>query len=183
MLSTMGGGGPWFEKTVVPPVRIRLQRREEHVLETGEIGLADPAPGALRDDRLEGRRLRGGFEQDLAADRGAETADAVGIDIRPALEILGACDQVAVAGPANGVALAPALSARVEQQHAVPVAREHPRLLHGRAPGKDDERHGSRGDVRRGQLEPVTRVTVTVSYGTPRSGGRPGCGRRACSRR
>ena len=153
----------------------RSDRREEHVLPAFDLGRADRETGALGDDRLEHGRLRGGHEQDLAADRGAEAADAVRVDVRAGLEVLGAGDQIAVAGPANEVALASTLSARVEQQHAVAVAREHPRLLDGRAAWEHDHCPSvARGDVQRGQLDAVARGDLHVLVGKAERRGRAG---------
>ena len=103
----MGDGGRWFEKTAVASGEHVLQGHKQHLLDAGEIGLPDPPPSAFGDNRAEDRGLRGGTEQDLAADRRAEAADPVRVDIRPPLKILGTCDQVAVAGPANEVAWLP----------------------------------------------------------------------------
>ena len=133
-----------------------LQGHEQHFLDAGEVGLPDPPPGPFGDNRAEDRGLRGGTEQDLAADRRAEAADPIRVDIRSSLEILSSCDQVSVAGPANEVALASALSSRIEEEHSVPVTPKYARLLHGRRSGKDHDRGAVPGrDVRGGELEPV----------------------------
>ena len=84
--------------------------------------------------------------QELAADGEAEAADAVGVDVGAGAQVVDAGEEVAVAGPADGVALAPALSAWVEQQDAVAVADQHPRLR------RSAWRRG-RGSPRRGSLD------------------------------
>ena len=81
------------------------------------------AARALGDDRLERVRVCGGVDQHLAADREADPADPVGIDVRAALEVLDRGVEVAVADPAEDVrvAVARALAAAVEEEDAVAV--------------------------------------------------------------
>ena len=78
---------------------------------------------------MDGVRLCGGAEQHLPTDGEAQGAHPVGVDLGSLLEVGGACQQVFIAGPSHGVAVAAALSAGIEQQHPVPVRQEHARLL------------------------------------------------------
>ena len=70
----------------------------------------------------------GGPQQHLAADGEPEGADPVGVHVGTLPQVGDACQDILVAGPSHGVALAAALSAGVEQQHPVPVREEHARL-------------------------------------------------------
>jgi hypothetical protein len=97
---------------------------------------ADADAGALGDDRLELGRLGRGFEEDLATDREAEASDAVGIDVGAATEVLDSAEEVAIARPPDGVAFAPALSARVQQQDALPCRMSIRASSERVAPGK-----------------------------------------------
>ena len=71
-------------------------------------------------------------------------------------EVLGAGEQVAVACPADGVAFARALAARVQEQDAVAVPDQHPGLGRAGRAGEQDHRGAVlRGHVRAGQLDRV----------------------------
>ena len=136
-----------------------------------QVGLADGVAGAFRHDRLEVGRLRGRHDQDLAADGEAEPADPVVVHVGARLEVLGAGDQVAVARPADRVAFARALTARVQEQDAVAVPDQHPGLGGAGRAGEEDHRGAVLGgDVRAVSSTESLVVTVTRSYGTRRSG-------------
>jgi hypothetical protein len=87
-------------------------------------------PGALGRDRLEAGRGGGSLDHQFTADRQPEPADASAADVRAALQIGDRGLKVARTAPAAGirVALALALAARVEQQYAVAVTDQHPRM-------------------------------------------------------
>ena len=134
------------------------ERRPEHVAGALQVGLADGVAGAFRHDRLEVGRLRGRLDQDLAADGEAEPADPVVVHVGAGLEVLGAGEQVAVARPADGVAFARALAARVQEQDAVAVPDQHPGLGGAGRAGEEDHRGAVLGgDVRARQLDRVAR--------------------------
>ena len=120
--------------------------------------LSDAYAGALGDDRREPGRLRRRFEQDLAADREAEAADAVRIDVAAAAQIVDRAEQIAISGLADGVALAPALPARIEHQDAVAVLDQHASLVGARRSREQDHcRAIGRRDVGGCQLQRVAR--------------------------
>ena len=141
-----------------------------------------PRPGALGHHRRERVGLGCRLDHHLAADGEADAADAVRVDVRPPLQVRDGGLDVRVAAPAPGVrlALALAFAAAVEEQHAVAVAGEHPRLLlRAVAAGERDHRRAvARGDVPAGARGRRGRE-ATSSCGTPsRSGGttaRPTC--------
>ncbi len=132
-------------------------------------------PGALGDDGAQRLRVRGGLEQQLAADGEAEAADARRIDVRAGGAGRRGGAQVAFARPAEGVvvALARALAAAVEQEHAVAVADEHPRVRYRLRAARegDDRRAVARRDVP--GVEPDSRRSSTscdlTGRGCPRA--------------
>src|SRR5439155_12161685 len=73
----------------------------------------------------------GGLEEGLAADGEADAADSVAVDVGAVLQERNGRIHVFVGCPAEGVrvAVAVAFAAAVEEQDAVAVASEHPRLL------------------------------------------------------
>ena len=82
------------------------------------------AAAALGDDRLQRVGLGRGLDHHLAADREADAADPLGVDVGAGLEEGDRGVDVALALPAEQVrvALALALAAAVEEQDAVAVA-------------------------------------------------------------
>ena len=101
--------------------------------------------GALGHDGAELVGCGGGLEHQLATDGEAEAADAAFLDVGPALQERDRRLDVLAAAPAPGVGVAFALAfaATVEQQDAVTVAGQHPRLRSaGRCgPGTRSPRH------------------------------------------
>ena len=99
------------------------------------------AARALGDDRPERRRLGCSLDHHLAADREADAADPIRIDVGPALQVRDGGVDVALALPAEQVrvALALALAATVEEQHAVAVPCEELRTLAARTNGPGNE--------------------------------------------
>ena len=188
----------------IRPIRSTMRRRRAVVREHGRwrrsstcpdrgamtastpvrSSLAEREPGALGDDRLERVGLGGGHEQDLAADRGAEAADAIR-DRRPA-------------GP-GGTRPRRSGRGRRPSERGRPRSPPWPRGSSSSTPypcrasirasftaerREDDDRGAVLGrDVggRRARV-PSLVVTVTDSCGTPMSTA-PRCGRCACSRR
>ena len=125
-----------------------------------------PRAGALGDHGGELVGLGGGLEHHLAADREADAADAVRLDVGPVLQVRDRGLDVRLAAPAPGVrlAVAVALAAAVEQQHAVAVAGEHARLPL-RAVAARERDHGgavARRDVPALELEPVAGLELDV---------------------
>ena len=127
------------------------------------------------------------MEHQLAADGQPEAADALGVDVGPALEERDGGLDVLLALPAERVrvALALALTAAVEEQHAVAVPGEHARLRLGAvAAGERDHGGAVLGrDVPAGELEPVARgerdLLVVGARGWPRARpARPRCVKR-----
>ena len=132
--------------------------------------LADrPNPGALGDDRVVGIRSGCGLEQRLAADREADSADLVRVHVGPALQERRRGLEVLVELPAEDVrgAVARGLAATVEDERAVAVAHEHPRLpLRAAAAREDDDGCAVlRRDVPAVQLETVARLERDVLVG------------------
>ena len=127
-------GGVSFVRTVSAPVLTAVpaafssfsgrRPRDLHLVDRVAVGAG---AGALGDDGLELIGLGRGLEHQLAADRQADPADAVGVHVRALLEEADRRLDVAVAAPAEdvGLAVALALAAAVEHEHAVAVAREH----------------------------------------------------------
>ena len=117
--------------------------------------------------------MRRGLQQHLAADRQAEAADAAVAHVGAFAQVGDGGAQVRLAAPAAGVvvALARALAATVEQQDAVAVAYEHPRVRTGPLrPGKAI----TAAPLRDGTYQPASRspslvVSDTSTYGRPRS--------------
>ena len=104
--------------------------------------LADRAyTRALGDDGAEPGVGGGGLEHHLAADREADPSDAAAGDVGPPLQPGDGGVDVPGPGPAEEVrvSLATVVAARVEQEHAVAVADEHPGLRQ-LAPGGSDTR-------------------------------------------
>ena len=93
------------------------------------MGLADAFAGAFGDDGPDALGLCGGPQQHLAADGEAHGAHPVGVHLGTLPEVGDAGQDIHVAGPSHGVALAAALSTGIEQQNAVPMGEKHARLL------------------------------------------------------
>ena len=134
------------------------------------------AARALRHDRLERRRLGGRLDHHLAADGEADAADPLGVDVGAALQEGDGRVDVTLSLPAERVrvALALALAATVEEQHAVTVAGQHPRLVlrSGPAGERDHGRAVLRRDVPALQLQAVARGELDVLVGGPEFGPR-----------
>ena len=129
-------------------------------------------------------RLGRGLDHHLAADREADAADPLRVDVGAALQERDGGVDVPLALPAEQVriALALALASAVEEQHAVAVVGEHLRpLLRGRPAGERD--HGRavlRLDVPALEPEPVARRELDVLVRRAEIGGRARArGRRA----
>ena len=136
-------GGRWLVKRAVAAVATPLPSTSCQSSGVREDVAHGAAACALGDDRLERRRLGRLLDHHLAADREADAADALGVDVGTALQEGDRRVDVTLAVPPEGVgvALALALAATVEEQHAVAVAGEHPRpSLRSRPTGERD--HG-----------------------------------------
>src|SRR4051812_29811778 len=97
----------------------------------------------LGHDRPEHLRVRRGMDQHLAADREADAADPLGVDVLAPAEVRGGSTEISIADPAEGVRItfARAFAAAVEEQDAVPVPNQHPcLLLRARPSGRNDHR-------------------------------------------
>ena len=108
-----------------------------------------------------GRRL----DHHLAADREADAADPLGIDVGATLQERDGRVDVSLALPAEGVgvALALALAAAVEEEDAVAVAREQPRpLLRAARPGNEI----TAAPFRDGMYQPFSRSPSLVVNAT-----------------
>ena len=83
------------------------------------------------------------MDQHLAADRKADGADPLWVDIRTTLKKRGCRMQVTVADPTESirVTFACALAAAIEEEDAVAVTHEHSRLLLRTRAARDDD-HG-----------------------------------------
>ena len=153
------GGGASSENTAVAAVMLPQNGTASIPLHGARRLAHGSNPRALGDDRLERVRLGGGLEHQLAADREPDSADAIGIDVGPLAQERDRRLDVPVAVPADRVriALAVALAAPVEQEHAVAVPDEHPGLpLRALAAGESD--HGGavlRWHVPALELQPV----------------------------
>ena len=104
--------------------------------------------------------MRGRLQQELAADGQTEARDPLRVDVRASLEEADRGPQVGLTVPAKRVevAVAVALAAPVEQQHAVAVAHEEPGAGDRAArPAREDDhrRTVARRDVPGGEVEPV----------------------------
>ena len=129
--------GASFVKTAIAPTltamldRVqqlaRSARRSPSISISSTLSLKARAPAPSDTTALQVVVLGGRLEHHLAADRQADPADAVGVDVGARLEVVDRRLHVAVAAPAEGVwlAVALALAAAVEDEHAVAVASEH----------------------------------------------------------
>ncbi len=145
--------------------------------------VADGAPAAaLADDRLERVRLGRRLDQHLPADREADPADALRVDLGAILEERDGRVQVALALPAEDVrvAVALALAAAVEEEDAVAVFREHPRLLPWARAARNGDHGGAvlRRDVPALEPQAVARRELDVLVRRPEIGRRHLCPRR-----
>jgi hypothetical protein len=121
------------------------------------------AVSALRDDGLEPRIDCGDVDHDGPADGEAEAADALRIDVVPPRDVAERGIEVATfdRAPGEGVAVALAVRAPVEEEHAVAMARQHARLgqelLAVRPPSmpQDDGRAAARRVIPAADSEPV----------------------------
>ena len=133
----------------------------------------DPRPSETT--AVEAVRLGGRLDHHLAAHREPDAPDPIRVDVGPAPEIVDGGVHVPLALPAEDVrvALALALAAAVEEEDAVPVADEHPRLpLCTPPPWKGDDRRAVlRGHVPALELRPSLVVNDTSSCAAPSSGG------------
>ena len=130
-------GGRLSVKMAVADVATALPTISCHVrARAGELVANRAAARSLGDDRLQLRRLGGRLDHHLAADREADAADPLRIDVRAALQERDRGVDVALALPAEevGVALALALTATVEEQDAVAVPCQQLRALLRRMP-------------------------------------------------
>ena len=64
--------------------------------------LSEPDAGALGHDRLQTVRLRRGLDHDLAADREAEAADPLRVDVGTSAEEVDGGEEIAISGPTDG---------------------------------------------------------------------------------
>ena len=96
--------------------------------EPGDVGFAHAFAGTFGDDGPDGLRLCGRPQQHLAADGEPHGAHPVGVHVGTLPQVGDARQDILIAGPSHGVALAAALSAGIEQQHPVSVREEHARL-------------------------------------------------------
>lgn len=89
-------------------------------------------PGAVGHDGPQRRGVGGRLEQQLTADRQADPADPRAVDVGARREVAQGRRQVSLTVPPERVevTLARPLPAAVEQQDAVAVANEHPRVGH-----------------------------------------------------
>src|SRR3954453_11823097 len=143
MRSTIAGGGPWLEKTVAAAVmttdagfQSASSNRDRPSPSVKPSPRRMPAPSETT--AFKPPDWAAASSRSSPADGEAEATNAVRIDVGAAAQVTHSADQIAVAGPANGVALAPALPAWVEQQDTVTVADEHPRLGGARSAGEED---------------------------------------------
>ena len=152
-----------------PPPGLASSSRTERLL----------APSVTIAFRL--RRLRGRLDHHLAADREADAADPLRIDVRAALQERDRGVDVALALPAEevGVALALALASTVEEQDAVAVPCQQLRtLLRGCPAGEGDHRCPvARRDVPAAEPQSVARRELHLLVrGAEVGGGNVGAG-------
>ena len=114
-------------------------------------------------------------EHHLATHGEADAADAALVHVGPSLQPGDRSVDVLGPGPTEQVrvALASVVAARVDEEHAVAVADEHPRLLEPPLAGRkgDDGGAVARRDVPPGKTDAVARPIVTCSYAPPRFAG------------
>src|SRR5205814_7090310 len=126
-----------------------------------------PSARTVRDDRREATRLRARLQQRLASDREADRADAFVVNVRPPAEEPQGALEIAMERPAERVRITFALSltSAVEDEDAVAMASEHPRmLLRPFLTGEDDHRRAVlRGDVPPLEPQAVSRFEGDVS--------------------
>ena len=115
--------------------------------------------GALGDDGAEAGVPGGRFEHLLAADREADPADTPLAHVGPALQPGDRGVEVPGRAPAECVrgALALLVAAHVQQQDAVPMADEHPRMVELADPRRERDhcRPVARRDIPGREIEPV----------------------------
>lgn len=146
-----------MENTPVAAVSVAQTGAESHLAEPdfNICSRIERIPTPFGDDGLEGVGLCGCLQHQFTAEGQAEAADALRIDVGAAAEIVEGGLDVAIAAPAVRVTLALADAAGVEDQHAVPVAREQAYVVSGRQANRVA---GARSSASRAAIRPASRA-------------------------